>query len=151
MSESGRLAHDQPDPPESAASGVRLSRREWWGVGVLGVSACALPVGVTYPEGGAVAALFGGIAMFVLARTPPPVWARSPRLTKGGVLVVAWAVILLGFDLMTLAGTPVWVLPTIAAVGVIITVVGALGLDRILDQQFLPPLRAGGQDRRRDE
>lgn len=128
------------------------TRRERWGAGVLVGAACLLPMGSTYPEAGALAALLGGIALFVLARTPAPRWAHAPRMAKGGVLVVAWAVILWGFDLMTMAGTPPWVLPAIGVVGVIITTVGALGLDRIRRQQFLPPLLGdGGQDRGRGD
>jgi hypothetical protein len=104
-----------------------------------------LPVGVTSPDVGAASSVIAGIAMYVLARTPPPAWADKPWLTKAGVIVTAWAAILLSLDNMTEAGTPPVLLPAIIAVGLAMATVGALGLDRILRGALTvpPALRTG--------
>jgi len=110
----------------------RPAVREWVGATVLAIALVVAPVGVAKPDVGALVAALAAVSLTVFVRTAPPVWAHAPRLAKLGAVVAAWGVLALGFDLMTVAGTPRAVLPTIIAVGVVMCAASGLGRTRLI-------------------
>lgn len=137
------------ESPSTQPTGPSL--RERIGVGVLVVALVLAPVAATKPDLGAAIAVLAAAALTVFARTPPPVWAHAPRLAKLGAIVAAWGVLALGFDRMTLAGTPPAVLPTIIAVGAALCAAAGLGWARLTGLLDGPlPLRPNHEEDRQD-